>query len=62
MKGKQYEGFVQGIAYAAARVKENNMDAYDLIKASSIPLKDFKKYVAEEDLAEIEEELNIATQ
>lgn len=62
MKGKQYEGFVQGIAYAAARVKENNMDAYDLIKASSISLKDFKKYVAEEDLVEIEEELNIATQ
>jgi len=57
MKGKQYEGFVQGIAYAAARIKENNMDAYDLIKASNIPLEDFKKYAEEVDLAEIEEEL-----
>ena len=62
MKGKQYEGFVQGIAYAAARVKENNMDAYDLIKASNVPLKDFKKYVEKVDLAVIQEELNIATQ
>lgn len=57
MEGKQYEGFVQGITYAAARVKENNMDAYNLIKASGIPLEDFKKYAEEVDLAEIKEEL-----
>jgi len=58
MKGKQYEGFVQGIAYAAARIKEHNMDAYDLITASGIPLEDFKKYAEEVDLVEIEEELS----
>lgn len=33
------------------------MDAYDLIKASGIPLEDFKKSVEEVDLAEIKEEL-----
>lgn len=33
------------------------MDAYDLIKASGIPLEDFKKYAEEVDLAEIKEEL-----
>ncbi|MGE6604476.1 hypothetical protein ACQKEY_22520 [Lysinibacillus fusiformis] len=43
MRGKQYKGFVQGIAYAAARVKENNMGAYDLIKSSAIPLEYFRK-------------------
>lgn len=52
MKGKFYEGFVAGIAYAAARMKEDEMDAHDLITSSNIPLEDFKKYAAIEDLTD----------
>lgn len=49
-----YKGFVMGILYTCARMKKDNMDYYDVIVNSNIPLEDFLKYGEEIDLEDLD--------
>lgn len=43
-------GFIRGVAYSVALLKEYNLDADQLLKESGISVEDLLKYADEQDL------------
>lgn len=47
-------GFIQGLIYSAALIKEYELDGDCLIKESGISIEDLKKYGEETDLEKLD--------